>query len=444
MKNDVLRMKLIFLITVFFLAMGFSLQSLGEENMLNDTALDQAWTEFRGPGGGGVFFGSCEIPTQWSESQNVVWKTAIPHQGWSSPVILENNIWITTATLDGHQFYALCVDAATGEILYTNQLFYAENPEPLGNNVNSYASPTPVVESGRVYVHFGSYGTACIATDTYETLWKRSDLPCRHYRGPGSSPVVVGDLLILTFDGADVQYLVALNKHSGETVWRTTRTTDWPDLDENGMPQREGDFRKAFTTPGVFTIQGITLLVSPGSYTCFAYEAFTGREVWKFRHDSYSPAPRPILGNDLFFIVSGRGKKELWAIRPGGQGDITETHVAWKISGKIVPDEPTPLFVDNSLYLLSNDGLITCLDPENGNQRWSERLGGNYMASPIYAGGKIYCCSVQGKTVVLAAGPVFEKLAENHLEAGCLATPAITKKALFVRTKTHLYRIEVR
>lgn len=404
------------------------------------------WPEFRGPRGNGMATKPGTergVPVTWSETENIVWKTEIPFRGWSTPVILEGRVWLTTATEDGHDFYVICVDAATGTILYNERLFHADNPEPLGNDVNSYASPTVALEPGRAYVHFGSYGTACLDAATRQILWKREDLPCRHYRGPGSSPIVFENLLVLTFDGADVQYLTALDKNTGETVWKTDRTTEWKDLDEQGLPQREGDFRKAFTTPCLVFVNEVPLLVSPGSYGGFAYEARTGKEVWKTRNEAYSPSMSPIQGDGLVYMTNGRGPtKSLWAMRPDGHGDVTDSHLAWKLEGRLIPEEPSPILLDGVLYIVSNDGAVTCIESATGAVVWSERIGGNYMASPIYADGRLYCCSTQGRSTVLKAGRSFEKLAVNTLDEGCLSSPAVDGKALILRTKTHLYRIE--
>jgi outer membrane protein assembly factor BamB len=405
------------------------------------------WPEFRGPLGNGLVTApGSETPVglavTWSETENVRWKTPIPYRGWSTPVVYGKQVWLTTATEEGHDFYALCVDAETGEIRFNERLFHCDNPEPLGNNVNGYASPSPVIESGRVYIHFGSYGTACLDTATHKTLWIRQDLPCRHYRGPGSSAILFENLLVLTFDGADVQYLAALDKGTGKTVWKTDRTSVWKDLDEQGLPKREGDFRKAFSTPLAVDVGGTFQLISPSSYGAFAYEARTGREIWKIDHGCYSPAARPVFGNGLVYVITGRGKPELWAIRPDGQGDVTGSHVAWKFTDRGVPEDPSPLLVDDLLYMVSGDGLLTCLDAATGGAVWSERLGGNYEASPIFVDGRIYFFSVQGKSTVLKAGRTFEVLATNKLDAGFMASPAVAGKALYLRTKTHLYRIE--
>lgn len=405
----------------------------------------KGWPEFRGPWGNGHASAPgvpAGLPLEWSETRNITWKRAIPHRGLSSPVVLNGQVWLTTATEDGGSFYAVCLDAETGETRYYEQVFQAEDPEPLGNDVNSYASPTPVLAPGRAYIHFGSYGTVCLDTSSFEPVWERTDLECRHFRGPGSSPILVENLLILTFDGADVQYVAALDKDTGETVWKSERSTDWPDLDENGQPRLDGDFRKAFTTPLAIDVDDRRLLVSPASFAAFAYDVRTGEEVWTTTNDSYSPAPRPVYGDGLLFLTTGRGPSELWALRPDGTGDVTNTHVLWRERGRAVPEEPSPLLVDGLLYLVSNQGIVTCFEAATGEVVWTERLAGNYLASPIYADGRLYFFNTRGRTTVLKAGRETEVLAENELDAGFKASPAVYGNALFLRTMTHLYRIE--
>ncbi|MCH5376247.1 MAG: PQQ-binding-like beta-propeller repeat protein, partial [Planctomycetes bacterium] len=244
------------------------------------------WPQFRGPTGDGLATtpGSDKkigLPTHWSETENVTWKTPIPYVGWSTPVVMGGQIWLTTATEEGHDFFAICVDAQSGKIRFNERIFHADNPEPLGNPLNGYASPSPVIEPGRVYVHFGSYGTACLDTSTFKVLWKRDDLPCRHYRGPGSSVILFENLLILTMDGVDVQYLVALDKTTGQTVWKTDRTADWNDLDDEGKPRDEGDLRKAYSTPLIVEADGKKQMLSVGAKALYGYDPATGHELWK-------------------------------------------------------------------------------------------------------------------------------------------------------------------
>jgi outer membrane protein assembly factor BamB len=308
--------------------------------------------------------------------------------------------------------------------------------------VNCYASPSPVIEPGRVYVSFGSYGTACLDTITRKTVWQRNDLPCRHYRGPGSSPILFENLLILTMDGADVQYLTALDKTSGQTVWKTNRTTAWNDLNAEGQPKSEGDLRKAFSTPLVVDVQGEPMLISSGSKTIYGYDPRTGRECWKIFHGSHTAASRPIFAQGLIMFVTGQGKPELWAVRADGRGDVTRSHVAWKAATKSVSRIASPLAVGQLVFMVSDDGVVNCLEIATGRELWKKRIGGHYAASPIYADGRLYFCNQEGTFTVIKPGRTFELLAVNKLEDGCMASPAVAGKALFLRTKTHLYRIE--
>ena len=402
------------------------------------------WPEFRGPHGNGHATDADDpagLPVRWSETENIRWKTPIPHRGWSTPVVLGGQVWLTTATADGREFFAVCVDAETGRVLFNERLFHCERPEPLGNNVNCYASPSPAIEPGRAYVHFGSYGTACLDTATFKVLWRRDDLPCRHYRGPGSSVVLFEDLVVLTFDGVDVQYLAALDKKTGRTVWKTNRTTVWNDLDASGRPKREGDFRKAFSTPIFVEVAGRHQMISPGSKCAFAYDPRTGKELWKVRHTAHTAVLRPVFAGGLVIFCTGLGRPELWAVRPTGRGDVTNTHVAWKARAGS-PRTPSPIAVGDLLYVVNDAGTLTCLEVASGREVWRARLPGNFIASPVYADGMLYFCNQQGKTFVVKPGKKFQLLATNRLEAGCMASPAVSGRALFLRTKTHLYRIE--
>ncbi|MHC4503479.1 MAG: outer membrane protein assembly factor BamB family protein [Planctomycetota bacterium] len=400
----------------------------------------QRWPMFRGPQGNG-FVSAARLPLRWSETENVRWKTAVPHLGWSTPVVLDEQVWATSATKNGRDYYAFCVDAKSGRIVHRKHLFHCDRPEPLSNAVNCYASPSPAIEPGRVYVNFGSYGTACLDTATGGVVWKRTDLPCRHYRGPGSSIILYRDFLILTFDGVDVQYLTALDKRTGKTVWKTERDIEWDDLDANGRPEREGDFRKGFTTPLVIDVGGKEQLISPASTATLAYEPRTGREIWRVRNEGHTPAVSPVFGSGLVFAATGHRWVELFAIRPDGTGDVTDSHVAWRLKSRDVPTTPSPIVVDGLLFILSNRGTLSCLEARSGKPVWRERVGRNYLASPIHDGERIYLCSTLGRTTVVRAGRNYQKLAENKLDAGFMASPAVVGDSLILRTKTHLYRI---
>jgi outer membrane protein assembly factor BamB len=404
------------------------------------------WPAFRGPLGNGMVPASPDgtsgtVPVQWSETQHIKWKTPIPHSGLSTPVVMEGRVWLTTATLEGHDSFVWCVDADTGEVLLNKRLFHADDPEPLGNKVNGYASPSPVAEAGRVYVSFGSYGTACVDTKTFDVLWSHRDLPCRHYRGPGSSPILYKDLLILTMDGVDQQYVAALNKMTGKVVWKTDRTVDYKDLDVTGNPAREGDFRKAYATPLIVTVKGKTHMISAGSKAVYGYDPLTGQELWTLAHDDYSSSASPVFGQGLAYVLTGFGKAELFAMPAMGKGSLSEDVIAWR-TRKGMPRTPSPLLIEGRLYALADNGTLTCLDAITGQEVWRERLKGKFAASLLYANGQIYCVDQEGKTTVLKAGRAFKVLAENTLDSGCMASPAVSDNALFLRTKTHLYCID--
>ncbi|MHB8970483.1 MAG: outer membrane protein assembly factor BamB family protein [Pirellulaceae bacterium] len=389
------------------------------------------WPQFRGPEGNG-HAQATGLATVWSEQENIAWKTPLHGRGWSSPVIWANQIWLTTATEDGKQLFALCVDGDSGSILHDVHLFDVANPDEI-HVTNSYASPTPVLEQDRVYVHFGTYGTACLDTSTGQVLWQRRDLRCNHWRGPGSSPILFADLLIMHFDGYDLQYVVALDKNTGETRWKTDRNIDYQTDD--------GDLKKAFCTPTIISVQGQLQLISPAAKATIAYDPRTGRELWRMRYDNHSATARPLFGHGLLFINSGFSKAELYAVRPGTEGDVTDTHVVWK-TDRSIGSKPSHLLIDDLLYVVHDQGTASCLNALTGQSVWQKRLGGNFSASPLFADGKIYFFNEEGVTTVVRPGRTCEILATNHLDDGCMASPAVLGAAIVLRTKSHLYRIE--
>lgn len=404
------------------------------------------WPQFRGPHGNGLASNPGDpkplgLPLNWSETENVVWKTPIPHVGWSTPVAMNGRIWLTTATLKGHDFFVICVDADSGEILLNKRAFHVDDPEPLGNPINCYASPSAVLEPGRVYVSFGSYGTACLNTETFDVMWTRTDLPCRHFRGPGSSPILFENLLILTMDGVDVQYMVALDKATGKTIWKTDRTAQWNDLGDDGKPLREGDLRKAYSTPLIIDAGAQKQMITVGAKALYGYDPTDGREIWKVRVPAYSGAARPVYADGIAYMASGFGKTELLAVRVDGSGDVTDTKVVWKIN-KSVPRTPSPVLVDGLLFTISDTGTVLCLEAETGTVVWKQFIRGNCAALLLYADGRIYAFNRDGKATVFKAAREYEVLATNKLDSGFMASAAVSGKALFLRTKTHLYRIE--
>jgi outer membrane protein assembly factor BamB len=390
------------------------------------------WPQFRGPRGEGRS-GATGLPVTWSEKENVVWKTAIHDKGWSSPVVWGNQIWLTTAKADGKEMFAIGVDRESGKILHDIKVFDVEKPA-FCIAFNSYASPTPVIEEGRVYVHFGTYGTVCFNTADGKKLWENRELHCDHWRGPGSSPILYGDFFFVQFDGYDKQFVAALNKKTGEIAWKKDRTIDYG--------TKDGDLKKAFATPTVIMVKDKPQLISPAAVATIAYDPKTGDELWKVYHGGMNVAQPPQYGDGKVFLCTGDGGLKLLAVRPDGSGDVTKTHIDWKYDKDAVPSRTSPLLIEGKLYMLSEGGFLSCVDAKTGEQAWKERVGGAFSASPLYADGKVYLFSQEEKSFVGELDKEWKLLAANKLDAGCMATPAVAGKALFIRTKTHLYRIE--
>ncbi len=398
------------------------------------------WPTFRGPSGDG-HSDATGLPVQFGEGSHVKWKTPIHGKAWSSPVIWGSQVWLTTATEDGTELGVVCVDKESGKILRDDTLFRVATPQ-FCHKFNSYASPTPAIEEGRVYVTFGSPGTACLDTKTGKKLWERTDFVCNHYRGAGSSPIIWENLLIVNFDGSDHQFIVALDKATGKTVWETKRSTDYGDLAPDGTVKNEGDYRKAFATCHVYMQDGKPVLLSSGAKAHYAYDPRTGKEIWRIDEpESHSAATRPVIGDGIAYIPAGFGKAGLLAIKLGGHGVLSANDVVWRMK-KAAPNKPSVTLVNGLLFTVNDGGIATCLDAKTGDVVWSERLGGNFSASPIYAEGRMYAGNEEGKFYVFEAGRQFKVLAENQFPDGFMASPAVSGKALYLRTKTALYRIE--
>jgi outer membrane protein assembly factor BamB len=379
------------------------------------------WPQFRGPTGQGIS-DEHNLPLNWSETKNVRWKVAIPGRGWSSPVIQGDRIWLTTATEEGRSLRALALDVNTGAIQQDLEVFRLKSPKLL-NGKNSFASPTPVIEGDRVYVHFGAYGTACI-TQAGEIVWKTKLEYDNGQHGPGGSPVLYDDLLIVSCDGLQQQFVVALDKATGKVRWKK---------------MREG--YQAYTTPLVVSLPGGDQVISPGAYQAIAYEPRSGKEIWRVKYaEGFSNVPRPVYGNELVYICTGFQEPSLLAVRLDGHGDITKSKIAWKLD-RGIPKTPSPLLVGNELYIVSDNGIATCVDAKTGEELWRARLDGNYSASPIYADGRIYFLSEEGVSIVIAPGRQLKHLATNQLDGPTLASLAVSHNSLFIRSATHLYRI---
>jgi outer membrane protein assembly factor BamB len=419
----------------------------------------QNWPEFRGPTGQGIAEDAI-VPTRWSESEHVRWKTKIPGTGWSSPVIWRDQIWLTTAipstateeevkariaALNAEdrasqlhvagklQLRAIGIDRETGKILHDVLLFSEANPEPI-NAMNSYASPTPVIEEGRVYCHFGTYGTAAVDTESGKILWTNSDLKINHENGAGSSPTLWNSFLIVHCDGSDTQSIAAIDKHTGKLAWRTSRS---------GFMQENPQFKKAYGTPLVVKFNGHEYVISGAADWLYAYDPATGREEWKIAYGflGFSNVPRPVTRDGVLYICTGFMKSQLLAIASGFD-DEPMPEIKWSFN-KQVPQISSPLLIEENLYFVSDQGgIFSAVNAETGELVFQERLGGDHAASPIYAGGNIYLCDREGTTHVIKPGSTFAPIEKNTLDDGILASPAALDNALYLRTETALYRIE--
>jgi outer membrane protein assembly factor BamB len=388
------------------------------------------WPEFRGPTGQGHAVAT-GLPTEWSATKNVAWKVPVPGAGWSSPAIAGGRVFLTTGVEVkdvGVSLRALAYDAKTGRLLWETEVLPAADAkvQPI-HSKNSPASPTPIVEGDRVYVHFGHHGTACLDLGG-KILWRQTALGYNPVHGNGGSPALVGDLLVFSADGQRDPAVYALRKATGEVAWKVART---------------GDVRQKFSfcTPLVIAVGGRTQIVIPGSGAVSALDPADGREIWRARYGGgYSVVPRPVFAHGLLFIGTGYNRADLLAIRADGEGDVTDTHIAWRTT-KGAPLTPSVLAVGDELYAVADSGVATCFDAKTGTVHWQERIDGNYSASPIHADGKIYFLSEDGIGTVLRASRTFEKIAVNKIDERALASYAVADGALFLRSAAHLWRI---
>lgn len=413
------------------------------------------WPQFRGPLGNGHATAE-RLPTSWSEQKGIDWKVDVPGKGHSSPVIADGKIWLTTAittpltdaqkqeklanvaeakSLDlvGQlSLHILCFDVTSGKLLHDTEVFAVPNPEPI-HHTNTYASPTPVLDGQNVFVHFGTYGSGCIDARTGEVKWRNNEFHVDHQNGPGSSPILWKNLMIFHLDGTDHQFIVGLNVKDGKLVWRT---------DRSGEMHPTPAMQKAYCTPTIIETSQGPELISPAANWVYAYNPENGSELWKAAYGElgFSTVPKPIVGHDMAYVCTSFMKSKLLAVRFGGKGDVTSSHIVWTSESQI-PKKPSLLLVGQELYVLNDAGILTCLDALSGKEIWRERIGGNFAASPLFCQGLIYLFSEEGKTTVVRAGRTYEEVAVNELSEGCNASPAVVDNALILRTQSHLYRL---
>ncbi len=397
-------------------------------------AVAEDWPEFRGPSRQGISTAT-GLPLKWSAEENVRWKAEIAGTGWSSPAVVKGKIHLTTAVpLPGgkendRSLRAVCLAADTGATVWDVELFKQEHDktDPI-HNKNTHASPTPIVDGDRIYVHFGTQGTACLSSKG-DVLWRNSDLAYHPQHGNGGSPALSDGILVICCDGSDVQFVVGLDAATGKTAWKKDR------------PPLTRAQKFSFSTPLVIEVNGRRQAVCPGTNAVVAYDPATGDEIWKVNYTGYSVIPRPVFGHGLVYLATGYGTPSLLAIKPDGVGDVTETHVAWT-SNRGIPHTPSLLLVGDELYCVSDGGIASCFDAKTGESVWTKRIGGGFSASPLYAEGRIYLQDETGHATVIRAAREFEELAKNVLPGRTLASYGVVDKAFLIRTDSALYRIE--
>jgi len=405
------------------------------------------WHQFGGPAGTG-HAGKASLPTEWAPTKNVAWRTAVAGLGWSSPVIVDGKMYVTTAVPDGeatkdvkpnHSLRTLCLDAKSGSVMWDVEVFQQDGKTaPNIHGKNSHASPTPIVEGDRVYVHFGHQGTACLKAKDGATIWTNRTLNYKPVHGNGGSLLLLPSTLVYSIDGTDKQAVIALNKADGKVAWETPR---------NAKPGRPF----SFSTPTLIAVNGQEQVISVGSDVVMGLEPKTGKEIWRVKFSGYSVVPKPIFAHGLLYVCTGYDNAGLIAVRVDekSQGDVTASHVAWSIKKESMPRNVVPIVVDDALYTVSDGGLLSCIEAKTGKVRWDENIGRPHTSSPVYAGGLIYLLAEDGTATVFKPGSSFDLVSTNKFtEAGaaakflCLSSYAVDGDALILRTAKAIYRIE--
>lgn len=436
--------------------MKYNLTTLAVLSFLHAvTQADENWNQFRGPQGNGISTAK-NLPSEFDEAKNVRWKIPIAGEGWSSPVVWDNEIWLTSGNVEERELRAICVDLESGKVLKDIQVFEMMERQLMeaykhdSPHLNSPATPTPVVEEDRVFVHFGSQGVACLDRKTGDKIWQRRDLRIYQPVRQGSSPIVDDTTLYVAYDGIDKQFFVALDKKTGDTRWITDRNveTDWeatlrsrgftPKKDGGGKP---GDNKKSFATARLIEVNGQRQLIAPAAEATIAYTPETGDEIWRVvLPGGFNVAARPLYAHGFVYVFTSGLAGHLLAIRTDGTGDVTDSHVAWQTT-KGTPHIPSPIIIDDLMFLVTNRGIARCLDAKTGEEIWRKRVTGEHWASPVYANGKLYFSSKQGEVTVMLAGRDVERIARNQLDGEFIASPAVVGESLILRSTTHLYCI---
>lgn len=385
------------------------------------------WPQFRGPHSDG-HVSTDRVPVEWSETKNIEWRVPIAGLGWSSPVVVDNKVYLTTAIPQGSglSLVAMALDSSTGKPIWEREVRSVDSV-PSIHSKNSHASPTPIVADDSVFVHFGTLGTARLSCRDGSIQWLCTELIYPPMHGSGGSPVLHDGRLAIVCDGSKDPFVVALDAESGKIVWKTLR----------GVPAR---ISHSFVTPRIAQVDGKTLVFAPGPEHFAAYDLADGSEVFRVLAPGWSVVPQPIVFEDLVIYNHDYDNPELMAVRLGGRGDVTASHIAWR-RDRSAPSTPTPVLVDGLLYTVSDKGIASCLDAKTGEQQWMERLGGNYSASPVHANGHVLFLSEEGVARWVRASKQYELVQVNEISGRTFATPAFDGTGMYLRTDTELIKI---
>lgn len=400
----------------------------------NPLALAENWPCFRGPTRQGISHEKA-VPTRWNAASGIAWKQSIPGEGVSSPIVFGNRVFVTTAADDGVSLRLLALDGSDGHVVWNKEIV-RQRPGHKSRQ-NSYATTTPATDGERIYVA-ACDGRIAAVTMKGEIEWINNDFDYYSEHGLSVSPVLYNDLVIMAFDWSspgpdkkigwqvpwDKSFILALDKTTGRKRWEGKR----------------GRSRIAHVVPLIVSVDGDDQLVSGAGDVIQGFDLKTGERLWTVSSPGEGVVPSIVSGDGLVFATSGFGEPAIRAVRPEGRGDVTETHLVWK-SEDDVPKVPSMLYVSPYLYLITESGVVKCLQGNTGNVLWKERLRGKFSASPVWAEGKIYFLSEKGTTTVVQEGPEFKVLAESELGEACYASPAISEGHLFIRSDGSLFCI---
>lgn len=384
------------------------------------------WPQFRGPNSDGHVAGPAS-PMEWSDSKNVAWKVPIDGLGWSSPAVAEGKVFLTTAVPrdGGLSLRAMALDSKTGKTVWDREVRSVAKA-PAIHAKNSHASPTPIVRDGAVFVHFGALGTASLSAGDGAVLWVNTELAYPPVHGSGGSPVLQEGKLIVVCDGSKSPFVAAIDAQTGKVAWKSPRSV-------------EARISHSFVTPTVAIVDGKAQVLAPGPDHFAAYELTSGKELWRVLAPGWSVVPQPVLGHGLVIYNHDYDNPELLAVKLGGEGDVTTSHVAWRIK-RGAPSTPSPLLIGDELYFVADNGIASCVNAKTREQHWLERLGGNFSASPIFANGRVLFLNETGVATWVQTGQKFAVLGKNEVPGRTFATPAFSEGAMYLRTDEQLYK----